>query len=196
MKLKTDFSCRTSKAPFLLQQAIASSEYTPCILEGICAVTADTTISKAAGGECVTVFDIDLSEYIQPPSNDSPLMRFLKNEDRLGEMSSSPWVARTHKLWRIGRSVRSLWQVVWVVPSCLRSAELNDLFVWIYIRSRLCILLGTVGPLMKFVFYLPLQLIRLFVPRNILLKLELWTYAKPPEEGAWLLNSFYCFFNH
>jgi hypothetical protein len=98
MKLRTDFFCRASKALFLLPEAKTSQEYTPCILEGICAVAADTTISKAAGGESVTVFDIDLSEYIQPPSNDSPLVRFLKNDDRLGEMSSSPWVARTHKL--------------------------------------------------------------------------------------------------
>ncbi len=98
MKLRTDFSCRISKAPFLLPQAIAFPETTPCILEGICAIAADSTISKAAGEERVTVFDIDLSEYMQPPSDDSPLARFLKNEDRLGEMSSSPWEARTHKL--------------------------------------------------------------------------------------------------
>jgi hypothetical protein len=46
----------------------------------------------------VTAFGIDLSEYLLPTSNDSPLERFLKEEDRLGEMSSSPWVARKNKL--------------------------------------------------------------------------------------------------
>ena len=139
---------------------------------------------------------IDLSEYIQPPNNDSPLVRFLKNDDRLGEMSSLPWVARTHKLWRIGRLVRNLLEAAWVVPSWLRSVEPNGLFVWIYTRSRLCILLGTVGPPMKLDFFLPLQLVKSFVPENILLKLVLWTYAKPAEEGAWpLLDSFHCFLN-
>ena len=46
----------------------------------------------------MTVFGIDLSEYLLATSNDSPLERFLKEENRLGEMSSSPWVARKNKL--------------------------------------------------------------------------------------------------
>jgi hypothetical protein len=39
----------------------------------------------------------DLIEYVQTRSNDSPFERFLKDEGRLGEMASSPWIARTHK---------------------------------------------------------------------------------------------------
>lgn len=68
-----------------------------CILEGIEYVP-KPPVGKVAGGKRVEVFGIDLSEYVQAPSYETPFERFLRDEDRLGEMASQPWAGKGHKL--------------------------------------------------------------------------------------------------
>jgi hypothetical protein len=105
LELSINSACRTLSTPLTAQeaslqfpQAKPRQKHVPCILEGISAVGQRTDPRRPAGGKSVTVFGIDLSEYLLATSNDSPLERFLKEENRLGEMASSPWVARKNKL--------------------------------------------------------------------------------------------------
>jgi hypothetical protein len=99
LELNTYCGPRTIKTPL---EAAASSLANISlgdedILEGI------TVISKSerrrnVGEKVVTVFGIDLSEYMQEPSDETPFERFLGDENRLGEMASQPWVGRGCKL--------------------------------------------------------------------------------------------------
>jgi hypothetical protein len=105
LELSINSACRTLRTPFTtpgasppLLQVKPRQKHVPCILEGISAVGQRTDPRRPTGGKSVTVFGIDLSEYLLATSNDPPLKRFLKEENRLGEMSSSPWVARKNKL--------------------------------------------------------------------------------------------------
>lgn len=69
-----------------------------CILGGIEFVPKPTVGMVAAGWKGVMVFGIDLSEYVNAPSDETPFERFLNNEDRLGEMASLPCLDRGCKL--------------------------------------------------------------------------------------------------
>jgi hypothetical protein len=92
---------RTIKTPLEVPAASSHACAIPndedCILKGIEYVP-KPPVGKAAGGKIVEVFGIDLSEYVQAPSYETPFERFLRDEDRLGEMASQPWVGKGHKL--------------------------------------------------------------------------------------------------
>jgi hypothetical protein len=80
-----------------LDPASHSTNLTPC---GVTVPSPKPTpLSLVASGAAVVVSGIDLTPYlIYAPSQDTPFERFLKDEDRLGRLASSPWVARIHKL--------------------------------------------------------------------------------------------------
>jgi hypothetical protein len=57
-----------------------------------------TLVANTACVAAVNVSGIDLTQYTQPPSEDTPFEEFLKDKNGLERLAASPWLCRIHKL--------------------------------------------------------------------------------------------------
>jgi hypothetical protein len=62
------------------------------------AAVATSVVANADGVAAFIVSGVDLTRYMKPPSNDTPFERFLKEENVLERIVSSPWSYRIQKL--------------------------------------------------------------------------------------------------
>ena len=69
-----------------------------CTRGASCKPTTARVAANVVGVSTVMVSGMDLTQYMQPPSDDTPFDRFLKAENGLGRLATLPGSSRTHKL--------------------------------------------------------------------------------------------------